>query len=213
MRDSLLNTIHNPQPTTTIQETRTVRISAKLDAHIRDLAMVGDQYRRWYFDSRDSIRDYCVAYDRDRQFTTDVIAIYSPRVQVSRNITFAKHFLETGEHPDGSLRARTAAAEHYVRTGKYTGRKVLAFADNLLNPETSQAVTVDTHVAKAYGVGSDFNDDQFQAICRHITAIARTAKMLPHEIQAAIWCGRFRLELGREPEPFLDFSPSLDLIK
>ena len=190
-----------------------MRISAKLDAYIRDLAMIGDDYRRWYFESRDSIRDYCLAYDRDRQFVTNIIAIYSPRVQVSRNVTFAKHFLEYGNHPDGSLKARTAAAEHYVRTGKFSGRKVIAFADNLLDPESSQLVTVDTHIAKAYGISSDFNDDQFQSICRHITAIARTAKILPSEVQAAIWCGRFLYELNRTPEPFLDFAPSLELVK
>ena len=190
-----------------------MRISAKLDAYVRDLAMIGDDYRRWYFDSRDSIRDYCLAYDRDRQFVTDVIAIYSPRVQVSRNVTFAKHFIENQTHPEGSLRARTAAANHYVQTGSFTGRKVIAFADNLLNPETSQLVTVDTHIAKAYGISSDFNDEQFTAICRHITAIARTAGILPHEAQAAVWCGRFLFELNRVPEPFLNFSPSPELIK
>ena len=190
-----------------------MRISAKLDANIRDLAMIGEKYTGWYFESRDSIRDYCVAYDIDRKFATDIIAIYSPRVQVSRNVLFAKHFLEHGSHPEGSLRARTVAAEHYVRTGQFTGRKVLAFADNLLNPETSQLVTVDTHVAKAYGISSDFNPVQFESICRHITAIARTSGYLPHEVQAAVWCGRFIRDLGRKPEPLLDFSPNLELIK
>lgn len=190
-----------------------MRISAKLDANIRDLAMIGENYTGWYFESRDSIRDYCQAYDRDRKFVTDVIAIYSPRVQVSRNITFAKHFIETGNHPEGSLRARTVAAERYVQTGKYTGRKVLAFADNLLNPETSQLVTVDTHIAKAYGIGSDFSPTQFVAICRHITAIARVSGYLPHEVQAAVWTGRFLRDLGRKPESLLDFSPNPELIK
>ena len=175
--------------------------------------MIGDEYRRWYFNSRDSIRDYCLAYDRDRQFVTDVIAIYSPRVQVSRNITFAKHFLEYGTQPRGSMRHRTVAAESYVRTGRFTGRKVLAFADNLLDPENSRLVTVDAHIEKAYGIGPVASEDQFQAICRHITAIAKTAEVMPHEVQAAIWCGRFLSELGRTPEPFLDFSPSLESIK
>ena len=190
-----------------------MRISATLDANIRDLAMIGESYAGWYFESRDSIRDYCLAYDRDQKFVTDIIAIYSPRVQVSRNVLFAKHFLEHGTHPDGSLRARTVAAKHYVQTGGFTGRKVIAFADNLLNPETSQLVTVDTHIAKAYGIGSDFNPIQFEAICRHITAIARVSGYLPHEVQAAVWTGRFLRDLGRKPETLLDFSPNLELVK
>lgn len=189
-----------------------MRISAKNDANVRDLAMIGYNYRDWYFHSRDSIADFCKATNNDRVFVTDIISIFSPRTQVSRNILFAKQYLETGR-VSGCLQSRVVAANRYVQTGKYSGRKVLAFADNLLNPGTSQLVTVDTHIAKAYGIGSDFGDDQFVAICRHVTQLARYAGLLPHQVQAAIWCGRFIRDLGRKPESLLDFSPSNEVIR
>ena len=184
-----------------------MRITTKVDANIRDLAMIGNDYRDWYFHSRDSIAEFCKATNNDRVFVTDIISIFSPRTQVSSNILFAKQYLENGK-VSGCMQHRVTAADRYVQTGKYSGRKVLAFADNLLNPEYSQLVTVDTHIAKAYGIGSDFNDDQFVAICRHVTALAKYADLLPHQVQAAVWCGRFIRDLGREPETLLDFSPT-----
>ena len=159
----------------------------------------------WYEKASEDIEQFAKAFDMDRDAVTAVVAILSPRVQVSRNARLAVEYLLDGE-TDGVMEQRLGAIERYVRYGflnGYThGHKVYAFYRNLSGDYNH--VTVDTWMAKIYGV--EFNkitDQQRAEIQVDVARIANAAGITPAAAQAALWVGYRSLQGHNDSEGVL----------
>lgn len=71
------------------------------------------------------------------------------------------------------------------------GNKVKAFGDNIANPETSRAVTLDSHMAKALELPGEFKYLEragvYDTIAGVIKRSARGRGIAPHQLQATLW--------------------------
>ena len=155
------------------------------------LLELGSDASDWYVKASEDIVQFADAFDIDHDTAAAVVAILSPRVQVSRNARLAAKYLLDGE-TDGIMEQRLKAIERYVRYGflnGYThGHKVYAFYRNLSGD--FDHVTVDTWMAKIYGVDfGKITDQQRSEIQQDVTAIAESAGITPAAAQAALWVG------------------------
>ena len=97
--------------------------------------------------------------------------------------------------------------------GRY-GPKTRAFYDNILDPEHSIAVTIDRWILRGldleYLASSGAN--RYVAAYRHIAEVIRQCAiergLLPHELQAAIWC---RIQRTAEAESWEGSRPGTGL--
>ena len=156
-----------------------------------ELLDTGADASDWYEKASADIVDFSLAFDIEPDTAAAVIAILSPRVQVSRNARLAAKYLLDGE-TEGIMEQRLKAIERYVRFGKisgYThGHKVYAFYRNLSGDFSH--VTVDTWMSKIYGVDfGKITDQQRLEIQQDVTAIADAAGITPAAAQAALWVG------------------------
>ncbi len=79
------------------------------------------------------------------------------------------------------------------------GRKITAFRENILYPDTSRLVTVDGHMGSLWA-GHDLTmkeavpivNRHYSDIERAISSVARKAKMAPCQAQATLWAYRKR---------------------
>ena len=80
------------------------------------------------------------------------------------------------------------------------GPKIRAFRHNLLYPDTSKEVTVDGHMLHAWlgtsgtmkDAASEMSLKRYRLIAADIQRMARAHKLLPHQVQAALWITRKR---------------------
>ena len=84
-----------------------------------------------------------------------------------------------------------AIMEHF---GSAAQAKLRSFWENLKDPENSMSVTLDSHMARAFGHGDTFwNGPNWFKHAQMIRDIARDMsaeygrKIMPHEVQAALW--------------------------
>lgn len=141
----------------------------------------------WYEDAHNAILALAKTTQLDADFIADVIAILSPKVQVSRNCKLALNWLFEGV-TDGVMQQRLDALTLYVQTQVVNGPKVSQFALNLKGDFS--AITVDVWIAKAFGVKFDtITDDEREAIKEVIRTLADFYKLSPAAAQAAVWVG------------------------
>jgi hypothetical protein len=141
----------------------------------------------WYEDASKAILELSHQTQIDADFLADVIAILSPRVQVSRNCTLALNWLFYGV-TEGVMQQRIEALELYLQTRNVVGPKVSQFASNLKG--NFDAITVDVWIAKAFGVKFDkITDNEREGIKDVIRALAKFYGLSPAAAQAAVWVG------------------------
>ena len=167
----------------------------------------------WYQKATDDILEFAKAFDMDADAVAAVTAILSPRVQVSRNARLAVQYLLHGD-TDGIMGQRIKAIERYVRYGfldGYThGHKVYAFYRNLSGDFSH--VTVDTWMAKIYGVDFDTITDEERTMIQHdVTAMAVHAGITPAAAQAALWVGYRELHGHNDAEGALSVIDAVEV--
>ncbi len=130
-----------------------------------------------------------------------VVAILSPRLEWGLNQRYADQYLATGNAPTFfstlAKLARITGGESLANVQK--GRKVAAFADNILNPLTSTKVTVDRH-AVDIATGSTDDDSRkaldrkgaYDAVEAAYVGAACKVGIAPCELQAIVWVAHKR---------------------
>lgn len=160
--------------------------------------------RTWYADAKREIEKLANTYGRTVETVTGIVAVLSPGCKWSSNIADAEEVLKYGS--DAVVTTYGANKEKAVRIlngetfetvanrNKRTGRKVRAFYDNLLNPETSNAVTIDRWIIRAvYGKQDEkiersvFASNLYEKLSGIIADAARARDLRPHELQAMVW--------------------------
>lgn len=164
-------------------------------------AQAGYAYRHWYDDARGAIEEICERKGWDSTTFIDVMAITSPRVQVSRNWGCTYTYMRTGKLPNGVIRSTRAALAHWQQTGEIRGRKTSAFAAALGGD--SRALVLDVWMALALGVDplKVTSKPIMEAATKRMARIADTLSLSMSEAQAAVWCGVI-LERGGMPARF-----------
>ena len=157
----------------------------------------------WYEHSNASIQRFAIENGYCFSRVLNYAAILSPRVQVSRSVTLTKQLLKG--NTTGIMTQRLQAIELWERTGKLsTGSiKVRAFRDSLeLNP---LAVCIDVHMSSII-MGEDIknksdlmkndkkNRKKRESFQRIILRLGKRFGLTGPQTQAAIWCGKLRIE-------------------
>lgn len=171
-------------------------------------AQKGEIGRTWYEHAHSQILEAAPMLGTTPQRLADILALFSPRISVKRNIRFAVHYIQTGDFLHGTMRPTRAAILHYEATGEIRGPKTSAFARAILNEPS--AVVLDVWMARALCVPqAAFNRKPLLA--KATSRIEKAASELgwhPHETQAAIWTATVRAH-NRKPAPFTILQPTL----
>ncbi len=157
------------------------------------LALAGADNADWYTWARSDIHDACGAMGVCPNRFSDLLAVCSPRVSVTRCVRWAI-MLTRDPHakPHDMMRTVWASVKHYYRTGEIRGPKTGPFA--LALKGDLSAIPLDTWMARALGVP----DIQVSRVacrreaCKRIRRVARDLGWAPAEVQAAIWAAQMR---------------------
>ena len=170
----------------------------------------------WYEISAKDIERYSRRLELSADFVADIVAILSPRIQVSRNARIAHQFITTDD-TSGIMGNRIDAIDYYRRTGKVSqsGQKVRNFSANLRG--NFSLVTIDVWMSRAFGVDYDGvnspakSDAVYGQMAGRITRLASRFDVSPASFQACVWSG-IRKENGiKDDEAYLtltDLIPS-----
>jgi len=168
----------------------------------------------WYEISSKDIERYSRRLELSADFVADIVAILSPRIQVSRNARIAHQFITTDDTA-GIMRNRIEAIDYYRRTGKVSqsGQKVRNFSANLRG--NFDLVTIDVWMSRAFGVDYDGvnspakSDAVYARMAGRITRLASRFDVSPASFQACVWSG-IRKENGiKDDEAYLTLTDLL----
>lgn len=171
----------------------------------------------WYHEAHEHAQRLAGMLGVDTAWGAYAIAALSPRTSWAENLraayTIARHVLHGGTLADldavPPLRithVNRAKAWAILTTGDLTalgnGQKTRAFADNILNPTTSQAVTIDSWayriaagmIGKSRVVEETLRGKLYDAVAEAYVTAAADYGLLPLELQAITWVTAHRLE-------------------
>jgi len=153
---------------------------------LHSLALQGEDGRKWYDDSFDSISEYSRRNGFDPGIVVDVLAILSPRVTVEHSIRLAHEYLTTGKPNPGTMRQRQRALTRYKLTGTFGGPKVNAFSKALRGDP--HAVVIDAWMYRALRE-SRTTAKSYREAADKVRTVADLLGWPAAETQAAIWMG------------------------
>lgn len=150
-------------------------------------AKCGEAGAGWYEVARSQVLAASAVLDIAPQRMADVLALFSPRVAVVRNIRNAVEYLRTGTIPGDVPHNVRVQLAHWEDTGVIRGPKCAAFARAIMgDPE---AIVLDTWMGVAFGIDSKrFEAKYIRGECEdRIRMVSAMWGRPPAEVQAAIW--------------------------
>lgn len=166
------------------------------------LAERGEAGRTWYQTAKTEISRAAALLDIPDWYYADLLALFSPRVSVRRNIRLTNYYITSGDFHKTTMRGVRAAVDHYESTSEIRGPKTSEFARALLG--AGDAIVLDVWMARAFGVNQlEFSRPAVRARCeQRIRKVARGLGWSAAETQAAIWCVSVE-SAGRNPTAFI----------
>ena len=135
----------------------------------------------WYDVAGTELRRWSAANGFAPERVADVLAVTSPQVPVSRNVSLTVQYLTTGA-TDGMLPSVIVALGKLPRID---GPKTGAFRDALLGD--TEAVVLDVWMGRAFGEDAVLRGRRYATYARRVAFIGRLTGMTPAGAQAAIW--------------------------
>jgi hypothetical protein len=164
---------------------------------LRDLFHRSDpRDQRWYFDAHEQLVADAAELGVSLDTFAGIVAALSPRQSWDTangrtpNRTAARQLVRTRTAPcfGECVRQALEILDGAEPLEALTGEKRRAFYSNLVDPETSSAVTLDSWMARALGHPRDsFTPKQYARFAAVVTAAAESLDIRPHELQAAVW--------------------------
>jgi hypothetical protein len=168
---------------------------------LSEAALNGADGREWYRFANDQINAAAASLGISPKRLADLLAVFSPRVSVTRSIKWTLHYVKTGQTLPDCTRSHRAALLHYETTGEIRGPKTGPFAKALLGD--TGAVVLDVWMARALAIPQKKLESVkvwAQAYDR-VLRVAGSLGWTPAETQAAIWTATVR-GAGRNPPAF-----------
>tara|TARA_R110000868_G_scaffold116979_1_gene310867 strand:- start:86 stop:658 length:573 start_codon:yes stop_codon:yes gene_type:complete len=162
----------------------------------------------WYETARQDAERMAVKHRIPTEVAAHAIAALSPGVRWATNLRAAETLLESRNfseqvvpgYPKNVLKAKRIISSYfYPEEGRswrdwLSGPKVTAFAANIVDPNRTQQVTLDTHaISVALGIRyttketPDLRKEEFQRITRAYEKVAEEYKISPNSCQAITW--------------------------
>lgn len=154
------------------------------------LAREAGHGRGWYRDSGESIARYATSRGLCPTYVSDVVAILSPRVSVSYNVTLTKRYIEMGSC-EGMMQSRVQALQQYEASGVFHGPKVNAFSRALQGDVDS--VVIDAWMIRLLGQQQRLTPKRYKGLVATVKGVATRLGWHPSETQAALWVGARKL--------------------
>lgn len=161
----------------------------------------------WYLDAHAFCERLANEYDLELPIVVAALAVLSPNCSWPINKACLESLLKTGE-PFGNVYPANVQKAEYLLSGslsveqalffrKRYGNKVRAFYDNILNPHTSDKVTVDTHAIRGAFDSASVTEKQLRWVFETVTGyqiltkayqqLAQELKQVPNQVQATVW--------------------------
>jgi len=157
------------------------------------MALQGQAHMGWYGEAQSDIAIACDILGVDAVAFTEIMAVTSPRVSVTRNVKYAILLTDKPWHkPSGMLGNVFDSYIHWLDTGHIRGQKTRPFADALLGDHT--AIPLDVWMCQALRIRqlSLRRNDVFTRATQHIADVADYLGWWNCEAQAAIWATAVR---------------------
>lgn len=178
--------------------------------HFKDLYYLATEEERakglvWYKEAKAFAEGLAAKYDLSLEQVTGVIAALSPQCPWSTNCKQAAEFIRTkGNTPVTTYHANKKKAKAILKgepplevltpVRPERTSKTISFFKNILNPETSDEVTIDTIVIRAWfdnpriDAKKGFNNGSIlKRIREDIKTLANEHGLRPNQAQAIIW--------------------------
>lgn len=161
--------------------------------------------RKWYFEVNDYCKTLSEYYNVPLIKVAGILSALSPNNTFRSNIKSLERFLRTSgnckvttfgnqkKKAQRILDASEAITESEVKEILGKGLKTRSFFENILRPDTSEAVTVDLwqiRWAKSLGLmpeNGTLTDKRYRDISNAVKEYSKEFGMLPHEFQAGTW--------------------------
>jgi len=146
----------------------------------------------WY---RDGYNDAVIVANRlgvDVELFAYSLAVFSPRVAVSRSCRLAVEFCKNPQaKPVGCMGSVYKTALKWLKRGKLNGPKTEAFRRSIASAGKTDALCLDVHMANIFGVEQKdlYKKSVFPAIEANMKSTALALGLSMAECQAAVWCG------------------------
>jgi len=173
------------------------------------MAEAGVEGRHWYRTAKKAVAESARQLGVDTKEFAEVLALFSPRVSVRRNIRMAIHYFRareaglTGDErfPHDSMRGVRSSVRHWEKTGEIRGPKTGPFARAIAGD--ADAVVLDVWMARAFGVDQKrFSNTPVRERAQgRIRKAAEQLGWTPAETQAAVWTTAVK-QAGRNPGQF-----------
>lgn len=147
--------------------------------------------RHWYRHARQACQQLADETGLSLEVAVGVVAVLSPRLKWEANIREARKVIEG--KTSMALGRNVEKARRILATGRVelSGPKVTSFYRNILEPDDSQAITVDTWAARVWSGdwtwGKPVDKKTYWQIAADYREAARQVGLLPCELQAITW--------------------------
>lgn len=150
----------------------------------------------WYFILHDYAANLAERNGLTLLQTAGIISALSPMVLFSTNLRDAERFCATRsianlatytKQRQKALQIIGAKTENEVLK-ILGGAKTKAFFLNILKPETSKDVVLDTWMIKFFGF-PNLTPKRYKEASNYISEVAREMALKPHQVQALLWVG------------------------
>jgi hypothetical protein len=164
----------------------------------------------WYSTAHTFCRGLVGRYGITIEQAAGVTAAISPLLSWEKNLLFADTLVQTGDAPclKRNVRKAQAILEGVDPLDVLGGHKVRSFYDNILQPDTSNEVTIDRH-AFDVAVGCVTNDQlrkqldrkgMYRAFAQLYRDAAADLGVMAHQVQAVTWSAWRRTKVYDRPQ-------------